>query len=417
MNRTKLYRTRRVLPALALLGLALLAPSALLAQAPRVPIFPTLAANPDLVLCGPYDTIVAGTANWGTEVSGAAHSREFLTLGQQYRIRQDGTVSRIRLNLQDAAGLTGFYFRVWRKIDQTYDLVGSSENLAPAMIAGPNTLDLTRPIAVLEGDYYGYRAESTTAANFFARTRANVSSYFVPDASAGSTDFAWEAQAKVKGRVLPIEIYMQAPILVGIGDSLMSGFPAHHTFLEVVPTGRIGADIVSYLGERWRVTRQNMGIPAQSVSRVVARFTSDVVNLKPRLALLEGGGAADIGSSDGLGRTLETYLATFGKLLDACQANSIKPVVLLILPGGPGTPATQSRQRDSWNAALRDLAKGYAGAVVVDASPYVGVYRPDGAPNNLDSIDTPYSAGDIGHFTPAGYQRIAQAIVDQYTEP
>jgi hypothetical protein len=238
MNRTTLYRTRRVLPALALLGLALLAPSALLAQAPRVPIFPTLAANPDLVLCGPYDTIVAGTANWGTEVSGAAHSRGFLTLGQQYRIRQNGTVSRIRLNLQDMAGLTGFYFRVWRKIDQTYDLVGSSENLAPAMIAGPNTLDLTRPIAVLEGDYYGYRVESTTAANFFARTRANVRSYFVPDASAGSTDFGWEAQSQVKGRVLPIEIYMQAPILVGIGDSLMSGFPAHHTFLEARPKSR-----------------------------------------------------------------------------------------------------------------------------------------------------------------------------------
>jgi lysophospholipase L1-like esterase len=200
-----------------------------------------------------------------------------------------------------------------------------------------------------------------------------------------------------------------------VREGISGRFPA--ALLEVVPTGRIGTDIVSYLGERWRVTRQNMGIPAQSVGRVVARFTSDVVNLKPRLALLEGGSAADIGSSDGLGRTLETYLSTFRKLLDACQANSIKPVVLLILPGGPGTTATQSQKRGSWNSALRDLAKGYAGAVVVDASPYVGVYRPDGAPNNLDSIDTRYSAGDIGHFTPAGYQRIAQAIVDQYTEP
>jgi lysophospholipase L1-like esterase len=408
---------RRVPPALALLGLAFLAPGALLAQTPTVPIFPTLAPNPDLVLCGPYDTIVAGTANWGTTASDAAHSREFLTLGQQYRIRQNGTVSRIRVNLQDAAGLTGFYFRVWRKIDQTYDLVGSSENLAPAMIAGPNTLDLRRPIAVLEGDYYGYRVESTTAANFFARSQTSVTSYFVADGSAGSTDFDWAAQPKVKGSVLPIEMYMQAPILVGIGDSVISGYPAHHTFPEGAPTGRIGADIVSYLGDRWRVTRQNMAIPAQPLAEVVARFVPDVVNLKPRIAILEGGPAANIERSGGMGATLEIYLAKFKKMLDLCQANSIKPVVLLILPGGPGTTADQIRKRDTWNAALRDLAKGYPGAVVVDASAYVGVPRLDVSPNNLGGIDKAYSVGDPWHFTPAGYQRIAQAIVDQYSEP
>jgi lysophospholipase L1-like esterase len=411
------YSVSLGLPALALLGLALLAPGALRAQTRPVPIFPTLAPNPDLVSCGPYDTIVAGTANWGTTASDGAHSREFLTLGQQYRIRQNGTVSRIRVNLQDAAGLTGFYFRVWRKIDQTYDLVGSSENLAPVMMAGPNTLDLTRPIAALEGDYYGYRVESMTAANFFARTRPEVTSYFVADASYGSTDFDWNAQPKVKGRVLPIEMSMQAPILVGIGDSIMSGWPAHHTFLEGSPTGRIGADIVSYLGQHWRVTRQNMGIPGQTVAQFVARFTPDVVNLKPRIALLEGGGSADIERSDGLGKTLEIYLANFKKMLDACQANGIKPVVLLILPRGSGTTADQSQKRDIWNAALRDLAKGYSGAVVVDASAYVGVSRPDGSPNNLSSIDRAYSAGDKWHFTPAGYQRIAEAVVDQYTEP
>jgi hypothetical protein len=192
-----------------------LAPSR--ADAPRAPVYPTLAANPDLVQAGPYDTIASGTANWGTGLTGA-HTREFITIGNRYRIRQSGTVTRIRVNLQDPTGLTGFYFRIWRQIGDTYDMVGSSENLAPVMIAGPNTLDLTRPIFVLEGDYYGYRVESSSAANFFARSgRQPARSYSVTDASAGSSDYNWAAQPSVNGRVLPIEIDQQAPLLVGIG--------------------------------------------------------------------------------------------------------------------------------------------------------------------------------------------------------
>jgi lysophospholipase L1-like esterase len=400
-----------VLPILPLVGLILLAPRTLRAQAPRVPTYPTLAANPDLVLCGPYDTIVAGTANWGTEVSGTAHSREFLTVGNKYRLRQNGTVRRIRVNLQDASGLTGFYFRVWRKITGTYDLVGSSENLAPAMIAGPNTLDLARPIAALEGDYYGYRVESTTAFNFFARTRRPiVRTYSMTDTSVGSTDFNWPPGGA--GTVLPIEIYMQAPILVGIGDSNVEGYPSHYTFLEEDPTPRLGTDIVSYLGEPWRVTRQNMAIGGDETGDIASRFTTDVVNLKPRLALLQGG-ANDIATGH---VSLATFLGLWKKMLSACQANSIKPLVLLINMRTAFSTA-ESQKRELWNAALRTLAKSYPGAVVIDTDTYVGEERPGGPPNNLWNIAKAYSAGDKLHFNPAGYQRIAQAIVDQYTEP
>jgi lysophospholipase L1-like esterase len=322
-------------------------------------------------------------------------------------------VSRIRVNLQDASGLTGFYFRVWRKIGSTYDLVGSSENLAPAMIAGPNTLDLTRPIAVLEGDYYGYRVESGTAANFYARTRRDqVRTHYVTDASAGGTDVDWGSQPSVKGSVLPIEIYLQAPLLVAIGDSIIAGFPVHTTFLETFAgMTRPGNDIVTYLGEQWRVTRQNMGISGQLTQEIASRFTADLVNLKPRLALLEGG-ANDI--LRGVG-TQSSFLANWKRMLDACQANGIKPLVLLITPG-KAYNAAQSQKRESWNAALRSLAAGYPGAVVVDASAYVGANRASGPADNAWDIAPGYSPDGL-HFTPKGYQRIAQAIVDQYSEP
>jgi lysophospholipase L1-like esterase len=382
------------------------------ADTPRVPVYPTLAANPDLVPCGPYDTIASGAANWGTGVGDGAHTREFITIGNKYRIRQQGTVSRIRVNLQDPTGLTGFYFRIWRKIGSTYDMVGSSENLAPAMIAGPNTLDLKRPMAVLEGDYYGYRMESTAAANFFARSnQPQASSYSVTDGDAACSDYHWEGQAKAAGHVLPVEIYTQAPILVGIGTSIMEGYPAHLTFLEDAPTPTMGTDMVWYLGEQWRVTRQNMGIAGQLTSQVEARFTADVVNLKPRIALLQAG-TNDIAP----GTPEASFLADWKKMLDSCQANGIKPVVLLINPRNVYT-AAQSQTRDRWNEALRALAAGYPGAVVVDPGTVVGEFRPGGPPNNLWNIAKAYSAGDGIHFNPAGYQRIAQAIVDQYTEP
>lgn len=397
------------------LGLLWLAPTVARNDTPHVPAYPTLTANPDLVLCGPYGTIQSGAANWGTGISGGAHTREFFTLANNYRVRQTGIIQRIRVNLQDATGLTGFYFRLWRKIGTTYDMVGSSENLAPVMAVGPNTLELKRPIAALEGDFYGYRIESTAAANFYARS--GVRSRSVTDGNVPVSDFDWQAQSPSLSRALPIEMYMRAPVLVGIGDSIISGYPNNHTLVESDLTTLPETDIVSYLGEQWRVTRQNMAIPADPITDVVARFTTDVVNLKPRLALLEGGPAANIARSDGLGQTLDTYLSTFKKLLDACQANSIKPVVLLILPGGPGTTLSQARQIDGWNAALRELAKGYAGAVTIDASTYVGAARSDGPAGNLWRIDPAFSAGDPWHCNPAGYHRIAQAIVDQYTEP
>jgi hypothetical protein len=44
-------------------GIAFLALASSRAYTPRVPVYPTLAANADLVQCGPYDTVASGAAN------------------------------------------------------------------------------------------------------------------------------------------------------------------------------------------------------------------------------------------------------------------------------------------------------------------------------------------------------------------
>jgi lysophospholipase L1-like esterase len=405
--------------ALPLLGLLLLASRVPRAQAPSSLVSPTLAPNPDLVICAPYDTIAFGIANWGTGARGVVHAREFLTLGNRYRLRQSGTVRRIRVNLANPAGLTGFYVRIWRHQGRTFDRVGSSENLAPRMAAGLNTLDLQRPIDAEEGDYYGYRVESANAANFFARTgQPGVNSYYVTDASPGGAGFDWQAQTVRAGSVLPIRIFMPAPLLVGIGTSIMAGHPAHLTFLEdraeprEEPVPYRSTDPLWDLGEQWGVTRQNMGIGGQTTTQIAARFNADVLDLKPRLALIQGG-TNDIGYGT---VTLATFLSNWKRMLDACQASGIKPLVLLINMRTVYSTA-QSQQRERWNASLRSLAGRYPRAVVIDPSPYVGTARLGGPLHNLWNIDPAYGAGDGIHFNPAGYRQIAQAIVDQYTEP
>jgi lysophospholipase L1-like esterase len=115
------------------------------------------------------------------------------------------------------------------------------------------------------------------------------------------------------------------------------------------------------------------------------------------------------------GRPKSGYLANWKRMLDACQANGIKPIVMLIFPATI-LSNSQAQQREDWDAALRELAKNYPGAVVVDVSAYVGALRAKGPANNLWNI-APGLSPDGLHFTAKGNQLIAQAIVDQYTEP
>jgi hypothetical protein len=95
-----------------------------------VSAYPTYSPNTDLVRVGPYDTAASGTANWscGLGCSSGGY-REFITLGQKYRIRQAGTISRVRIYTGSVTSLTGLYIKVWRKDGSTYDLVGTSENI------------------------------------------------------------------------------------------------------------------------------------------------------------------------------------------------------------------------------------------------------------------------------------------------
>ncbi|NLZ74756.1 SGNH/GDSL hydrolase family protein, partial [Candidatus Falkowbacteria bacterium] len=386
----------------------------------------------NLAVAGPYEAAIAGVANWGTNMEDGLTdlAYEYFTAGRKYRIRQAGTISRIRIHTVDKSNITGFYLKIWRQATGAgygYNLVGTSENLASKLVHnGFATIDLSSPIAgVQEGDFYGYRIEtSSRTKNFYAKPENDKTGEtylvgtFYKNGNVGSS-FNWEGTANpVKQFALPIELYMAAPQVVLIGDSIIAGRTAHHSYIDhlLSPLNNVSSTIGWKLKNITGYTYQNMGISySQTISVIADRFDKDVINLKPKIVVIEGG-INDVAGST----TQESFIASWKSMLQKAQNDSnIETVIVLKILPWTGGNYDQMRKRDTWNAALEVEAAKYSKAIVVDASPYVGQYRGTGDPGNLWDIKSAYrpGGGDVMHFNADGHEKIAQAIADHLPKP
>jgi lysophospholipase L1-like esterase len=355
----------------------------------------------------------SGTGNWGVQQSGQT-SRDFITTGQNFRIRSAGIAMGATFYVPSTYNSThtlSFVIKVWRKRGSTWCLVGQSDDLHSRMTAGQtNTLTFNSPIQnVEEGDFVGYyiTCDTNNANNYqlVAVTDSNALTYFVTNAQATAKDYAWASQTSSTS-VAPIQLTIQGKVdFVGLGDSIMSGHPAHYSFIEDNTADARTNTIEYYLSQLLsEQTYINSGIGGQTISQISGRVSTDLQSYRPRWALLEGG----VNDISGGSTTQAQFIANWTTILQACRAYNIQPVVLKILPWTNGTN-TQMQTRDAWNSALVTLAQGY-GAVIVDASATVGQFRSSGNANNLWDIATAYSAGDGIHFNAAGYEQIARAV-------
>ena len=124
-----------------------------------------LEPNDGLSIVGPYDVAIIGVGDWscGSACKDSPGYREFITVGQKYRIRQTGTISKIKIYTYSNTDLTGIYLKIWRKNGSNYDLIGTSNNFANDLNMGIENITLSSPISgVQEGDYYGYRIEANS---------------------------------------------------------------------------------------------------------------------------------------------------------------------------------------------------------------------------------------------------------------
>ncbi|MES2216679.1 MAG: tail fiber domain-containing protein [Patescibacteria group bacterium] len=378
-------------------------------------------ANSNRVKVAPYGiATTSSNQNWG--VNSGETSFECITTIHDWRIRQNGTWERVGMNNVNKTGLTGFYAEAWRiNSNGTFDLVGRSENIVSSITAGglSTTTFATPIVGVREGDYPGYLLTYTSATNknFTASTTASSGgSYCVTNGSPTQQGYNWFGQSYTDKMGLVLEAYMQAPIFVTISDSILAGhggttvgsitYPDNYSFIESTDSTFTRGTVAYMLGNRTGWSYQNMGIGGQGTPHVVARFTSDVVNLYPKFVVIE------IGSNSVSTLSAATIAADWQTMINSATANGIK-VVGVLIPPRIALSNTAMQTRDAANSLISTEVLA-SGGIVVNVDPYVGKYRSGGDAGNLWDQRSEYlpPGGDTSHYNMFGYDRFTDAIID-----
>jgi lysophospholipase L1-like esterase len=368
-----------------------------------------LTPNSNTVQGGGYpamDTSSAANAGMGTYLA-------ILNYANESRIWLTGNIQQVNIYLKTKpVTLTNFVFDVWRRNPSgAYDIVGTS-TIFSSLSAGANTVTLTNPIAVKEGDYIGYEISFSSSPSFFLIAQniaagESVGTYYQTTVP-GTFNQNWEGDSNLNNFVDIKVSTSPSPVGVFIGDSIVSGTAQTNAYTEGGTQHNLYGSIPAKLENTLGITIVNAGIGGQKTSDFVFRFTADVINMHPRICFLEGG-INDIAN----GVSASTVLANFATMASSCVSNNIKPVVMLITPWSNGTNS-QMQERDVINAGLRGYTTTY-GAIIVDTDPYLGKYRVGGDIGNLWD-DRPEYYLDGVHFNDAGYDKIANVIADNLAQ-
>lgn len=348
------------------------------------------------------NTVEAGgyiTPAAGTSLYVAASEFHVLNYAQKERIRQNGTITQIKGYFDfTLGGGTVVYFDVWRLIStNNYQRIAHVD--ITSHIVGASTVTITGlSVAVQEGDFTGVSWIGDPGGTFLSVLSYASTGLYYKAASVTSGGEAWESRSALNF-TYPWKIFMQAPVAVMIGDSIMAGFPGNASFIEAAHsngwTTAIPYKVANALG--W--TYQNMAIGGQITLDIATRITADVVNLKPRIAFIEGGV-----NDANTGYTLSQIQTNYTNILTAMQSNNIIPIVILVLPWANGTNS-QNQLLDQVNAWLITNVPTYGGRVV-DARATVGQFRTGGDAGNLWDIQAAYNSDGV-HYNASGYTAIA----------
>jgi lysophospholipase L1-like esterase len=371
-----------------------------------------LSRNADIVEAGGYNTIVEAGGNIGG--FGAGVYVDILIHTHDNRIRQNGNIEKVKFYFaatsSEAAKMDGFIFKVWRKDGSTYDLVGSEDILSKLVAETTTLVTLDTPIAVQEGDFIGLGMDASAGQsplNFLYAAGSSPDRINYVTSEASSTDFDWDSQSVLFLNIAS-KIYMQAPLIVGIGNSIMQGLTGHNSFIDNTNNTDITNQIMYQLGQLDNRLNfyQNMGAGGNNTTQILARFQTDMIDLKPRYALIEGG-INDLDQSV----SQATYISNYTDMFDLCVANNVIPIVCKIMPWTSGTN-TEMQTRDTWSTALETLIdSSYPTATFIDFDVTLGKFRVGGDPGNLWDIKSEYFVDGV-HYNKAGYTATAAKVYD-----
>lgn len=369
-----------------------------------------LARNTDVVLSSGYYTVSVPESPLG--ILTASTGRTYLNRNNLSKIRQNGSITKVKLFLTNTSDILEVFIDVWRKDGTTYDRIIHSD-ITSLIADGINVITLPTPVSVLEGDFVGIsgKQDAGTAASMGVQSQTN-GIWYVNGYPSG-TDYNWAGLSSSWSNYVPIQTYMQAPLIVGIGDSLIAGHNANYSNIENSITVDLDGHILAQLALiNSKYVFQNMGIGSTSSTTNAARFTADVISLKPKIALIGGFMSGLIQSEN-----QATMIANLTTMLDASVAAGIVPIVCKINPWTNGTNE-QMQTRDTIMAAAQILTATYPSAVWVDFDTAIGEFRVGGDAGNLWDIQAAYN-GDGVHLNQAGYAKMAEvintAILTKYT--
>jgi lysophospholipase L1-like esterase len=331
------------------------------------------------------------------------------------RIRQAGNIIGMTLaKINSLTNVTIVQIIIWRKnVGNLYDKVATSENLIGKISAGGiQTITLTTPLTVQEGDYIGFLLKTSSGStNVLAADALANGMYYNITTIPADTDENWVLHGSSSNFLSTNYMLSQAPLLVGIGDSIMESYPLHESYVD--PSTAWNGITKSWLYKLSQLNPniivQNLGIGGQTTTQIEARFDSQVVNAKPRVVVIDGA-INEIPGGDEV-----TFLAKYTSMFDKCVTNNIIPIVWKMTPWTAGTNA-QLQTRDIWNTDLTTLfnSYGFVGGTIIDWGSLLGQFRAGGDPGNLWDIIPAYNVDNV-HFNEAGQTVIANYVYSLLT--
>jgi lysophospholipase L1-like esterase len=184
-------------------------------------------------------------------------------------------------------------------------------------------------------------------------------------------------------------------IIVALGDSLTYGYRTRDPY-ALDPRVPYPAQLEAMLRERLNGRKQafviNAGVNGDSTEEMLWRFNRAAAAEKPD-AIVIWGGINDLSAA----RDPERVLTNLAKLYESCHGIGSTPIACTLAPTRHTSPAMKR---------LNDMIKAHTeekGMILVDLFPALA--DPDG------NLRQEYS-DDGAHLTPAGYRRVAEAVLE-----
>lgn len=335
-------------------------------------------------------------------------TRTFFNKSSSLKVGVTGKLRSFSIYYSHSANTTSYKLQIWRLATGTYTLIHNVEILALLGTASALiTESLVTPLEVQQGDFIAL-CITNTSTDTVLRSKGVASTSASYEDSEKATGWDWSSSANAA--IFSIQLFVDAPILACIGDSIMTGA---NTFAGSI-SNQTGTDTIENQIEHQLYTLNNaftfinLGFTGNTLSDIYDDM-SYAINSRPKFILMNGG-INDIiisGETDN-----DVLLVDFNLIVDYLNDSGLHVIYMSLMPAN-GATNTQAAQIDALNALL-ETSMSTRDGIFVDLVPTVGLFRAGGDVGNLWDIQAAYTS-DGTHLTVAGATAVAAKIYSDFS--